>query len=183
MDLASYAALAVRLVNAPPPDSPAQLRELTGDAADRSAVDVPEATPEELAALRALRDRLRAVFEQATAGAAHAAVDALNELLAAHPIRPRISGHDAQNWHFHLNESGGACAQYAAQAVMGLATVVTRLGPDRLGTCDAARCGNAFIDTSTNRSRRYCSDRCASRANVAAYRARRKSRAGLGAGQ
>jgi hypothetical protein len=34
-----------------------------------------------------------------------------------------------------------------------------------------------FIDTSTNRSRRYCSDRCATRANVAAYRARRKEQA------
>ncbi|WP_141743598.1 CGNR zinc finger domain-containing protein, partial [Streptomyces abyssalis] len=32
----------------------------------------------------------------------------------------------------------------------------------------------AYLDTSTNRSRRYCSDRCATRANVAAYRARKR---------
>jgi predicted RNA-binding Zn ribbon-like protein len=31
-----------------------------------------------------------------------------------------------------------------------------------------------FIDTSVNRTRRYCSDRCASRANVTAYRARKR---------
>lgn len=178
MDLVSYAELAVRLVNAAPPSSTATLRELIAD-----ATGDPEATPEELVALCALRDRLRDAFEQAAAGGAAAAVGTLNELLAEHPIRPRISAHDARRWHFHLNEGGGACAQYAAQAVMGLATVVTQLGPDRLGTCDAARCDNAFIDTSTNRSRRYCSQRCASRANVAAYRARRMSAAGLGAGQ
>jgi predicted RNA-binding Zn ribbon-like protein len=31
-----------------------------------------------------------------------------------------------------------------------------------------------FVDTSPNQSRRYCSDRCSSRANVAAYRARQR---------
>jgi predicted RNA-binding Zn ribbon-like protein len=30
------------------------------------------------------------------------------------------------------------------------------------------------VDTSPNQSRRYCSDRCSSRANVAAYRARQR---------
>ena len=45
---------------------------------------------------------------------------------------------------------------------------------DRLGLCEAPPCRNAYLDTSTNRSRRYCSDRCATRANVAAYRARKR---------
>jgi predicted RNA-binding Zn ribbon-like protein len=31
-----------------------------------------------------------------------------------------------------------------------------------------------FIDTSVSHTRRYCSDRCASRANVIAYRARKR---------
>jgi hypothetical protein len=39
---------------------------------------------------------------------------------------------------------------------------------------DGRPCRNAYLDTSTNRSRRYCSDRCATRANVAAYRARKR---------
>jgi len=47
-------------------------------------------------------------------------------------------------------------------------------GVDRLGLCEASPCRNAYLDTSTNRSRRYCSDRCATRANVAAYRARKR---------
>jgi predicted RNA-binding Zn ribbon-like protein len=36
------------------------------------------------------------------------------------------------------------------------------------------------VDTSPNQSRRYCSDRCSSRANVAAYRARQRE---IGAGR
>lgn len=57
---------------------------------------------------------------------------------------------------------------------MGLAFHLTEYGVDRLGLCQAAPCRNAYLDTSTNRSRRYCSDRCATRANVAAYRARKR---------
>nr|WP_264674235.1 CGNR zinc finger domain-containing protein [Nocardioides lijunqiniae] len=51
------------------------------------------------------------------------------------------------------------------------------MGPSRLGVCEAAPCDHVFVDTSPNRSRRYCSERCSSRANVAAYRARRKAQA------
>jgi predicted RNA-binding Zn ribbon-like protein len=60
---------------------------------------------------------------------------------------------------------------------MGLAMHLTAHGADRLGICQAAPCRNAYLDTSTNRSRRYCSDRCATRANVAAYRARKREAA------
>jgi predicted RNA-binding Zn ribbon-like protein len=75
----------------------------------------------------------------------------------------------------HLAESAGtATALFAAGASMGLAVHLTQHGVDRLGICQAAPCRNAYLDTSTNRSRRYCSDRCATRANVAAYRARKR---------
>ena len=47
-------------------------------------------------------------------------------------------------------------------------------GATRLGVCDASGCSHVFVDTSPNQSRRYCSDRCSSRANVAAYRARQR---------
>jgi predicted RNA-binding Zn ribbon-like protein len=60
---------------------------------------------------------------------------------------------------------------------MGLAVLVTTLGVDRLGICQATPCRRAYLDTSSNRSRRYCSERCASRANVAAYRARKRESA------
>ncbi len=62
-----------------------------------------------------------------------------------------------------------------AESLMGLATLVCDLGATRLGVCDAGGCDHVFVDTSPNQSRRYCSDRCSSRANVAAYRARQQA--------
>jgi predicted RNA-binding Zn ribbon-like protein len=64
--------------------------------------------------------------------------------------------------------------KYAAGAAMGLAVRLADLGIDRFGVCQATPCQGAFVDTSVNRTRRYCSDRCASRANVTAYRARKR---------
>jgi predicted RNA-binding Zn ribbon-like protein len=58
---------------------------------------------------------------------------------------------------------------------MGLAVVVCDAGALRLGVCQAAGCSNVFVDTSPNQSRRYCSERCSSRSNVAAYRARQRA--------
>jgi len=53
--------------------------------------------------------------------------------------------------------------------------LIVDVGANRLGVCSAERCDNVYVDTSPNASKRYCSERCASRANVAAYRARRKA--------
>ncbi|MEO3870329.1 CGNR zinc finger domain-containing protein [Nonomuraea sp. B12E4] len=121
----------------------------------------PDPPPE----LRRLRDELAAVFDAAGSGQAVAGL--LNALLVLYPVRPQLTDHDG-HWHLHLAED------VAAGAVMGLAAVVAELGADRLGRCREPHCGQAFLDTSSNRSRRYCSARCASRANVAAYRARRR---------
>lgn len=180
MELISYADQAVRLVNTATPgrpgtdalaDLPALRAWLTPHLADH-------ATEEDLADLRELRARLREVFDDAVAGDSRATVDRLNALMRAHPVHPQISGHDDSDWHLHLTESGCAAEQYAAGAVTGLAVLVTTLGVDRLGTCDGSGCRDVYVDVSRNRSRRYCSDRCASRANVAAYRARKRARAG-----
>ena len=126
-------------------------------------VNDPDPPPE----LRPLRDELAAVFDEDAGPAAVA--ERLNALLVRYPVRPQLSDHDGTGWHLHLAEDS------AASAVMGLAAVVAELGADRLGRCRDPRCGRAFLDTSSNRSRRYCSARCASRANVAAFRARRKT--------
>lgn len=183
MELAYYADFAVRLVNSEQPGrsdaltSVEAVRELFGPSrqAARRAGD------SDVTRLRAVRGRLRAVFEAAAAGDEVRAVDLLNALLLEFPVSPQISGHEITDdggrpaWHLHLaDHATSATAGYAATACMGLAIQLTTLGADRLGVCEAAPCRNVYIDTSTNRSRRYCSDRCATRANVAAYRARRR---------
>ncbi len=179
MDLAAYTELAVRLVNTDPgeragPDAltdRAGLRTLLADHEGWRA----RATDGDLARLRALRGQLRPVLEAVARGADAEADARLNALLARSVIRPRISGRDARQRRLALSEPAADVATaYAAAAVMGLAVLLTGTGADRLGVCAAAPCRRIFLDTSTNRSRRYCSERCSTRANVAAHRARHR---------
>lgn len=181
MELAAYADYAVRLVNTEAPARGTDDLRTVGDVARLlDAVGRPPAriTESDVPRLRAVRARLRSVFADAAAGHPEDAVATLNGLLAEYPVHPRVTGHDGKPWHIHLSDDqAGTAESYAAVAGMGLAVQMTSLGVDRLGVCDAAPCRNVFVDASANRSRRYCSDRCATRANVAQYRARRKARA------
>ncbi|WP_283134043.1 CGNR zinc finger domain-containing protein [Rhizohabitans arisaemae] len=175
MNLASYAELAVALVNTDAEvDRLGSMEALQELLADRPAL-ARRASRADLDSLRDLRAELRAIFESVAAKDAADAVERLNTLLILHPIYPQISTNDNKRWHLHLTEVGRVADQYTVGAVMGLATVVTDRGIDRLGTCLATPCRNIYLDTSSNRSRRYCSGRCASRANVAAYRARKRA--------
>ncbi|MFD9208123.1 CGNR zinc finger domain-containing protein [Streptomyces sioyaensis] len=196
MELAYYSDYAVRLVNTEQPErgtdsltSVEAVRELFGPAQQSAR----RATDSDVTRLRTVRSRLRAVFEAADAGDEVLAVDLLNALMMEFPVSPQISGHEHRDdggtsrsggaesgrgrpdWHMHIaDHAANATAGYAATACMGLAFHLTDLGVDRLGLCQARPCRNVYLDTSTNRSRRYCSDRCATRANVAAYRARKR---------
>lgn len=183
MELTSYAEMAVRLVNTEQTlrgrDTLTSLPELRQLLAGKRLWQ-QAAGDGDVAELRALRGRLRQVFAAAAGGAGQEAVGELNRLLTEYPVRPQVSGHDGSDWHLHLAEANpSVAAGYAAGACMGLAVQLTQLGIERLGVCQATPCSDVFIDTSTNRSRRYCSDRCATRANVAAYRARRRERAAV----
>ena len=187
MELASYADYAVRLVNSEQPWRGTD--ELTSVDAVRALFGSPSrasslADESDLPRLRAARTRLRGVFEAAAEGDEVRGVDLLNSLMIEYPVSPLVSGHDyldedgRPRWHLHLADNAPtAAANYTAVACMGLAIHLTGLGADRLGICQAPPCRNAYLDTSTNRSRRYCSDRCATRANVAAYRARKRQEA------
>src|SRR5680860_1178523 len=129
-------------------------------------------------AMRRFQRELRPVFEASNEDDEVAVVDQLNTLLAKHPVTPYIAGHRSRAWHLHVADRQSSVAELlVAESLMGLSTLVCDLGATRLGVCDASACTHVFVDTSPNRSRRYCSDRCSSRANVAAYRARRKATA------
>ncbi|MFD6112987.1 CGNR zinc finger domain-containing protein [Streptomyces yangpuensis] len=184
MELAHYSDFAVRLVNTEEParnkdalTSVDAVRALFGDSQQMAR----RVTDTDITRFRNVRGRLRAVFEAADSGDHVLAVDLLNSLLMEFPVSPQVSGHQTldetgrPDWHIHLaDHPSNASAGYAAIASFGLAFHLTEHGPDRLGLCQATPCRNAYLDTSTNRSRRYCSDRCATRANVAAYRARKR---------
>jgi predicted RNA-binding Zn ribbon-like protein len=186
VDFTSYAELAVRLVNTSAradggPDwlgSPQAFRTFV---ADRPHLAGP-VTFHDLDALRLLRAELAAIFGAAAEGAESAASDRLNALLAQHPVHPVLVRHDGPRWHMHLTDSGSVAERYAAAAASGLAAVVAQFGANRLGICAIASCQCAFIDASTNRSRRYCSDHCTTKATVTAFRARGNSGPSTAAG-
>ena len=180
MDFDSYGRLGVDLVSSEPdafePDDPlAGVDSLRAWLGDRPWM-AERVRPSDLRPLRALRADLRAVFDAAAAGDSAAMVARLNAALDRHRVQPSISGHDDHDWHLHVASTDAPLIdEYAAGAVMGLTMAFLDLGRERFGTCADPRCRGVFLDTSRNRSRRHCSERCATRANVAALRRRRQA--------
>ena len=173
MDFIRYAERAAMLVNADLPDEAA----LNAHLADRSWLHRSVVTAH-VPALRSFQGELRAVFEASDVDDVRLVVSSLNDLLASHPVTPMISDHDPANLHMHVTNRASSVAELLiAESLMGLANLVCDLGATRLGICSEPRCDNVFVDTSPNQSRRYCSDRCSSRANVAAFRARQRAAA------
>jgi predicted RNA-binding Zn ribbon-like protein len=179
VDLSSYADLAVRLVNTESlghegGDQLTTLDGLRALVADREHLN-HGISRADLEALRQLRTEFRAFFVACSRGDGADAAARLNELLIQYPVHPQLSGHDRQAWHVHYTESGSMSDKYAAGAAMGLAVRLTELGLDRFGLCQAAPCQGVFIDTTSEGSRRYCSERCANRANLTAFLARKQA--------
>jgi len=170
VDFASYSRGAAELVNAHLDTEAglrAHLRARPWLAAEVNSGDV--------APLRTVQRDLGELVDASAAGDGGEVVRRLNQLLGTHPIRPRVSGHDESTWHLHVNdESASAAGILISEALLGLAILVTEVGATRLGRCAADNCTNAFVDTSTNNSRRFCSTRCSTRTNVAALRRRRR---------
>jgi predicted RNA-binding Zn ribbon-like protein len=170
MDFVRYAEGSAALVNADPVDADQLVALLHGREWLHGSV-----TAKDAAAVRRFVQELRPVFEASSAGDEVAVVERLNTLLAKHPVTPYIAGHQPGRWHMHVADRQSSVSELLiAESLMGLSTLVCDLGATRLGVCDASSCTNVFVDTSPNRSRRYCSDRCSSRENVAAYRARQR---------
>jgi predicted RNA-binding Zn ribbon-like protein len=170
VDFLRYAERSAGLLNAEINDVDA-LRAFLGD---RSWL-VHQCTDRDCMLLRKFQRELRTVFEASAADDTAGVVDGLNDLMVRHPITPRIAGHDGHHLHIHAASKSQSVAELlVGEALLGLANLVCDLGPTRLGICAATPCTNVYVDTSPNQSRRYCSDRCSSRANVAAYRARQR---------
>jgi predicted RNA-binding Zn ribbon-like protein len=131
-----------------------------------------EPTPEELALVRALRPRLAALWTYPE----QQAVAEVNALLREYGALPQLVQHDSWPWHVHaVARDAPLDARMAVDAAMAMVDVIRAGQLDRLRTCESPTCDNVVIDLSKNRSRRYCDAGCGNRANVAAYRARRRA--------
>lgn len=137
---------------------------------DGNTIDI---TPEDLDAVRDLRRKLRGVV---TSPDATAAAVALNDLLQDVDARPRVSVHDGSDPHLHFEPADAGVVRWlGAVTTMGLSIVLVEEGLERFGVCSSDSCDDVYLDTSRNRSRRHCSDRCTTRENVAAYRRRQRA--------
>ena len=171
MDFVRYAEATAGLLNAPLPDRDA----LVGHLAARQWLHT-SCTDRDATVLRRFQRELRPVFEASDAADVRGVIEGLNQLMQKHPLTPMISDHDPADLHLHAATPDDSVSQLLiGEALLGLATLVCDLGPTRMGVCSEARCSRVYVDTSPNQSRRYCSDRCSSRANVAAFRARQRA--------
>jgi predicted RNA-binding Zn ribbon-like protein len=168
--------LALSLVNTFDPyyDQPESLREpadLTRFLRQWGLTPARPLDQQDLAQAHALRGRLAAVFDAPTAAVAAT----LNHLLAGARVLPRLGADATGEFRLELAAEPDTAdlERLTIEAALGLAQALERHGPARLRRCAASPCEEAFIDTSRNRSRRYCSQRCANRHNVAAFRRRR----------
>lgn len=152
------------------PPRPPDVRALLVEHGQR----VGRLTADDVAALATLAGRLRRVF---TAPTTPTAMRVLNALVTEADARPRVVVHDGTEPHLHFTPYDAPLVQrMTANAAMGLAVVFCDHGATRLGACPAADCGRVFVDTSRNATKRFCSDACANRTNVAAHRARTRPR-------
>jgi predicted RNA-binding Zn ribbon-like protein len=130
-------------------------------------------TAEELESVRELRERLRAFW---TAKDRDDAAAIVNAILRDANARPYLIKHDELDWHLHVTEPDAPLAQrMGAELAMGFLDLVRTDDLGRLQICGADDCEDVLVDLSKNKSKRYCdTGNCGNRANVAAYRARKR---------
>jgi hypothetical protein len=164
--------LAIDLANAQL-EAPDGVRDFLHGHADWVTPGVPLELSERDAATLARVSR--AVRGVALAGSQPEVVERLNALLARSHPRPYATDHDGELHLHYAKPDAPLLEQLTTTVAMGISQAVVQHGWRRLGVCAAEGCDDVYVDTSRNASRRYCSSTCASRATVAAYRARRKA--------
>jgi predicted RNA-binding Zn ribbon-like protein len=147
----------------------ADVGELLGEFGyDRSGVDASD-----LATLRFIRAQLRNLLSAPEFTAAARLISSFLERSDARLVLVTDAAGQAE-----LSMTTGdrpVSDAVMADIAVALAALVSRGSLTRLGICGAPGCGTAFYDRSQAGNRRYCDPQtCGNRANVAAYRRRRK---------
>jgi predicted RNA-binding Zn ribbon-like protein len=129
-----------------------------------------ERSEAELRSVRALRPRLRQIWQEDEDGV----VEIVNRLLRESHALPQLIKHDEVPYHLHATSRDEPLAtRMAVEAAMAFVDVVRSGELSRLRVCEYPGCGNVLIDLSKNRSKRFCDAGCGNRAAVTAYRARK----------
>jgi predicted RNA-binding Zn ribbon-like protein len=177
-DYVSLAGLATELVNTAPgvwhgedqlPDTAALTAFLT-----EHGIEV-EPMRRDLDAVHDLRTRLREVLDERDAGAIeHRASALVAGGLGSVGLVTDAQGR--QQWCARTRPDADLADRLALLGGLGVLGALRTLGPERFRDCASDTCSGVFIDTTRPGRRRYCMpDLCGNRANVAAYRARRRA--------
>jgi predicted RNA-binding Zn ribbon-like protein len=136
-------------------------------------------TQTDLEETRTLREELRTAWNS---GATKEMLDILNPLVAVSPVTVQFEEATEQHVHarFAIQAALSLTQRLAFECALGMIDVVQQQGIDRMRACAAAPCRDVFIDTSRNKSRRFCSERCANRYNISTFRERQKKYEGDG---
>lgn len=122
----------------------------------------------DLASIHDLRNRLWRVFESRHS---ESVSELLNAFLVDTSAKPVVT--ETFNVTWYVADEQPLLARLSVEAALGLAAVFQTFGPERVKACAATPCQEVFVDTSRNRSRRFCGDRCANRYHVATFREKR----------
>lgn len=154
------------------PDALQTVTDLTALFDDLGYSGRHDADEAELAEVRAIRTRLRALLVTER----DEAVGLVNAMLAETRALPQLVRHEGYDWHLHCVESDThLVTRILAETAMAMVDVIRAEEMSRLGICADDACQGVVLDLSRNRSRRFCSTACGNRNAVAAYRARRSA--------
>jgi hypothetical protein len=104
------------------------------------------------------------------------AADLLNGLMLQIPMHPHIANHEPHGVHMHYAPPSARLPdRFRAATLIKLSDLICQYGLGRTGVCAAEGCDRVYADTSRAGRRRFCSEACANRTNVAAFRARQQA--------
>jgi predicted RNA-binding Zn ribbon-like protein len=144
----------------------------TADGVEQQMFEEHRIAPPAQAELGALISLLRQALAGIVAGDG---LGPVNRLLAEYPPEVHLSRHDGTPHLHHARDGDDGLTWMGRSCAAGLAHVACGAPDVTVGWCAAVDCGQFFVDQSRNRSRRFCSNTCASRTTVAAYRARQRA--------
>ncbi|MDQ0960426.1 putative RNA-binding Zn ribbon-like protein [Streptomyces sp. B4I13] len=160
--------LAVALVNLESTDS--WLPETLEEALQEHQIRRPHVTEPASEQIRAWTKRMRPVFE---ASSKADRCQSVNALLADGAGSVYLTTHDDLRPHLHFAPDGRDLqSRVKAVTAGGLAIFTMEAEGERLSVCALSSCRTAFVDTSRNGRRAYCSARCANTDAVRRHRRR-----------
>jgi predicted RNA-binding Zn ribbon-like protein len=135
-------------------------------------IEVDSVTQNDLEQVRVLRERLRTIW---TAGVVEDALHELNPLLAGIDVGIQVVQEgEGLHMEYAFQPDMDLVRRLGALCALGVTALLQTYGIERLRACASSPCQDVYVDTSRNKSRRFCSDRCANRYNIAAFRDRQK---------